>query len=212
MNLDRIIVADDHAFVRMGIVQILKDEFPSSVIQEAKDGTELLQLVLEHNWDLVISDLDMPGKTGLEVLEQLKLNKPSTPVIILSIYAEELYAVRAMKAGASAYLNKSTAPYELIKAIERIRLGRKYITEELAEKLLNLDDHKTAHEKLTNREMEIFKMLASGKSVSQIADTLSLALTTVSTHRSHILEKLGLSSNADLVRYALSHGLLSDLK
>ena len=212
MKLDRIIVADDHAFVRMGIVQILKDELPSAFVQEAKDGTELLQQVMDHDWDLVISDLDMPGKTGLEVLEQVKQFKPATPVIILSIYAEELYAVRAMKAGASAYLNKSTAPYELIKAIERIRLGRKYITEQLAEKLLNLEDNKTAHEKLTNREFEIFKMLASGRSISQIADSLSLALTTVSTHRSHILEKLGLSSNAELVRYAISHGLLSELK
>lgn len=210
--MDRIIVADDHAFVRMGIIQILKDEFPFSFVQEAKDGTELLQQVIEQDWDLVISDLDMPGKTGLEVLEHLRKNKPSTPVIILSIYAEELYAVRAMKAGASAYLNKSTAPYELIKAIERIRMGRKYISEELAEKLLKLDDHKTAHEKLTNREFEIFKLLASGKSVSQIADSLSIALTTVSTHRLHILEKLGLSSNADLVRYAISHGLLTDVK
>ncbi len=212
MKMDRIIVADDHAFVRMGIIQILKDEFPFSFVQEAKDGTELLQQVIEQDWDLVISDLDMPGKTGLEVLEHLRKNKPSTPVIILSIYAEELYAVRAMKAGASAYLNKSTAPYELIKAIERIRMGRKYISEELAEKLLKLDDHKTAHEKLTNREFEIFKLLASGKSVSQIADSLSIALTTVSTHRLHILEKLGLSSNADLVRYAISHGLLTDVK
>lgn len=212
MKLDRIIVADDHAFVRMGIVQILKDEFPFVFVHEARDGTELLQQVMDYNWDLIITDLDMPGKTGLDVLEQVKLFKPSTPVIILSIYAEELYAVRAMKAGASAYLNKSMAPYELIKAIERIRLGRKYISEQLAEKLLILDYNKTAHEKLTNREFEIFKMLASGKTISQIADTLSLALTTVSTHRSHILEKLGLSSNAELVRYAISHGILSELK
>jgi two-component system, NarL family, invasion response regulator UvrY len=189
MKPDRIIVADDHAVVRMGIVQILKDD-----------------------WDLIISDLDMPGKTGLDVLEYVKQVKPAIPVIIMSIYSEELYAVRAMKAGASAYLNKGAAPYELIKAIERIRLGRKYITEQLAEKLLNLEDNKTAHEKLTNREFEIFKLLASGRSISQIAEALSLALTTVSTHRSHILEKLGLSSNAELVRYAISHGLLSELK
>lgn len=208
MKPDRIIVADDHAVVRLGIVQILKDELPSAYIQEAKDGTELLQQVLDHDWDLIISDLDMPGKTGLDVLEQVKQFKPAIPVIIMSIYSEELYAVRAMKAGASAYLNKGAAPYELIKAIERIRLGRKYITEQLAEKLLNLEDNKTAHEKLTNREFEIFKMLASGRSISQIAEALSLALTTVSTHRSHILEKLGLSSNAELVRYAISHGLL----
>jgi two-component system, NarL family, invasion response regulator UvrY len=212
MKPDRIIVADDHAVVRMGIVQILKDELPSACIQEAKDGTELLQQVMDHDWDLIISDLDMPGKTGLDVLEYVKQVKPAIPVIIMSIYSEELYAVRAMKAGASAYLNKGAAPYELIKAIERIRLGRKYITEQLAEKLLNLEDNKTAHEKLTNREFEIFKLLASGRSISQIAEALSLALTTVSTHRSHILEKLGLSSNAELVRYAISHGLLSELK
>jgi two-component system, NarL family, invasion response regulator UvrY len=163
---------------------------------------KLVKEVMKHEWDLVISDLDMPGRSGLEALEQIKLVKPDLPVLILSIYAEELYAVRALKAGASGYLNKNAAPYELINAIERISQGRKYITPEIAEKLLG---------HMSNREFEIFKLLAVGKTTSQVAEILKLATTTVSTHRGKILEKMDLGSNADITRYAVSHGILSDL-
>jgi two-component system, NarL family, invasion response regulator UvrY len=210
--MKRIIVADDHSFVRLGLIQILKDEYPQAEIKEVGDGESLINAVMKEDWDLVISDLDMPGRSGLEALEQIKLIKPSLPVIILSIYAEDLYAVRALKAGAAGYLNKNAAPYELIKAVERVSLGRKYITPELAEKLLDFGDTDKPHEKLTNREFEIFKMLAAGKTISQIAELLSLALTTVSTHRSHILEKLGLTTNADMTRYAITHHIISDLR
>lgn len=211
MHIKRIIVADDHSFVRLGIIQILKDEFPAADIIEAADGEALVKEVLKNDFDLVISDLDMPGRNGLEALEQIKLIKPELPVIILSIYDEDLYAVRAMKAGASGYLNKNTAPYELIKAIERIRLGKKYITSDLAEKLLEQRDVKKPHELLSNREMDIFKLLASGKSISQIAEQLSLAPTTISTHRSNIMAKLGLTTNAELTRYALAHNFITDI-
>lgn len=211
MHIKRIIVADDHSFVRLGIIQILKDEFPAADIIEAADGEALVKEVLNNDVDLVISDLDMPGRNGLEALEQIKLIKPELPVIILSIYDEDLYAVRAMKAGASGYLNKNTAPYELIKAIERIRLGKKYITSDLAEKLLEQRDVKKPHELLSNREMDIFKLLASGKSISQIAEQLSLAPTTISTHRSNIMAKLGLTTNAELTRYALAHNFITDI-
>jgi two-component system, NarL family, invasion response regulator UvrY len=211
MNMKKIIVADDHSFVRLGIIQILKDEFPSAEIAEAKDGEALLKEVMKKDFDLVISDLDMPGRNGLEALEQIKLIKPELPVIILSIYDEDLYAIRALKAGASGYLNKNAAPYELIKAIDRIRLGKKYITSDLAEKLLEQRDVKRPHELLSNREIEIFKMLASGKTISQIAEQLSLAPTTISTHRSKIMEKLGFKTNAELTRYALAHNFISDL-
>ena len=210
--MKRIILADDHSFIRMGLIQILKDEYPSVEIKEVSDGEMLIKEVTLYEWDLVISDLDMPGRSGLEALEQIKLIKPSLPVIILSIYTEDLYAVRVLKAGASAYLNKNAAPYELINAIKRISLGRKYITPEIAEKLLlqnNTD--KKPHEILTNREFEIFKLLAIGKTVTQIAESLSLAATTVSTHRARVLEKLNLSSNAELARYAIAHHIISNI-
>lgn len=210
--MKRIIIADDHSFVRLGLIQILKDEYPSAEIKEAEDGEVLVKEVMKQHWDLVISDLDMPGRSGLEALEQIKLIQPNLPVIILSIYSEDLYAVRALKAGAAGYLNKNAAPYELIKAIERIRLGKKYITPEVAEKLLEQQDEGKAHERLSNRELEIFKMLAMGKTITQISETLSLALTTISTHRSHILEKMGLSSNAELTRYAIAHQIIPDMK
>jgi DNA-binding NarL/FixJ family response regulator len=209
--MKKIIIADDHSFIRMGLIQILKDEYPSAEIHEAADGESLVKEVMKQDFDLVISDLDMPGRNGLEALEQIKLIKPGLPVIILSIYTDDLYAVRALKAGASGYLNKNAAPYELIKAIERVQLGKKYITSEIAEKLLEQKDVSKPHQLLTNREFEIFKMLAQGKTVSQIAESLSLAITTISTHRSHIMEKMGFSSNADLTRYAIAHHIISDI-
>jgi DNA-binding NarL/FixJ family response regulator len=210
--MKRIILADDHSFIRLGLIQILKDEYPSVEITQVADGESLIKEVTLHDFDLVISDLDMPGRSGLEALEQIKLIKPNLPVLILSIYTEDLYAVRALKAGASGYMNKNAAPYELINAIQRISLGRKYITPEIAEKLLiQVDVNKKPHELLTNRELEIFKMLALGKTISQIAGSLSLALTTVSTHRSRILEKLSLTTNSALTRYAIAHHIISDI-
>lgn len=210
--MKRIILADDHSFIRLGLIQILKDEYPSVEITEVGDGESLVKEITLHDFDLVISDLDMPGRSGLEALEQIKLIKPELPVLILSIYTEDLYAVRVLKAGASGYMNKNAAPYELINAIQRISLGRKYITPEIAEKLLiYTNTEKKPHELLTNRELEIFKLLASGKTITQIADSLSLAITTVSTHRSHIMEKLSLSTNSELTRYAIAHHIISDI-
>lgn len=210
--MKRIILADDHSFIRRGLIQILTDEYPSAEITEVADGDALVKEVMQHDWDLVISDLDMPGRGGLEALEQIKQIKPDLPVLILSIYSEDLYAVRALRAGASGYLNKNSAPEELINAIQRISLGRKYITAEIAEKLLTqVDSTKHPHELLTNKEFEIFKLLALGKTITQIADILSLALTTISTHRSRIMSKLNLSTNSELTRYAISHHIISDL-
>ena len=210
--MTKIILADDHSFIRLGLIQILKDEYPTVEIKEVADGESLVKEVTLHDYDLVISDLDMPGRSGLEALEQIKLIKPNLPVLILSIYTEDLYAIRVLRAGASGYLNKNAAPYELITAVQRILLGRKYITSEIAEKLLvYVDTDKKPHELLTNREFEIFKLLAFGKTITQIADSLSLAMTTVSTHRSRIMEKLKLSTNSDLTRYAIAHHIISDI-
>ncbi len=192
-------------------MQILKDEYPNAEIKQVSDAESLIREVSLHEWDLVISDLDMPGRSGLEALEQIKILKPTLPVLILSIYPEDLYAVRVLKAGAAGYLNKNSAPEELIIAIQRIAMGKKYITPEIAEKFLYTDPEKKPHELLSNREFEVFKLLASGKTVSQVAEMLSVALTTVSTHRSRIMEKLRLNTNSDLTRYAIAHHIISDI-
>ncbi len=210
--MKRILLADDHSFIRLGLIQIIKDEFPFAEIKEVGDGESLLKEVMKHKWDLVISDLEMPGMSGLEVLEKIKQIEPSLPVLILSIYPEELYAIRVLKAGAAGYMNKNAAPYELINALQRILLGKKYITPEIAEKLLrHIDSDKKPHELLSNKEFEIFKLLALGKSLTQIAEMLSLALTTISTHRRRIMGKLNVSNNADLTRYAIAHNIISDI-
>ncbi len=211
MKMEKIILADDHGFIRLGLIQILKDEYPNAEIKEVSDGETLVKEVILHQWDLVISDLDMQGRNGLDALEQIKAIKPELPVLILSIYPEDLYAVRVLKAGASGYLNKNSAPEELIVAIQRISLGKKYITADLAEKLVAAKSHGKAHELLTNREFEIFKLMALGKTITQIAEMLSLASSTVSTHRSRVMEKLSLSTNSELTRYAIAQHIISDI-
>jgi len=211
--MKRILLADDHSFIRLGLIQILTDEYPSVEIKEVADGDSLVKEVTQQDWDLVISDLDMPGRDGLDALEQIRLIKPELPVLILSIFTEDLYAIRVFKAGAAGYMNKNAAPYELITAVKRILLGRKYITPEIAEKLLvNQNSVSKPHELLSNREFEIFKQLASGKTTSQISESLSLAMSTVSTHRSRIMEKLNLSTNSDLTRYAIINNIISDIQ
>jgi two-component system, NarL family, invasion response regulator UvrY len=211
--MKRIILADDHSFVRLGLIQILKDEYPSAEITEVADGESLVKEVTLHDFDFVVSDLDMPGRSGLEALEQIKIIKPKLPVLILSIYPEELYAVRVLKAGAAGYMNKNAAPDELITAIQRILLGKKYITPEIGEKLLEqIDVDKKPHELLTNREFEIFKQLALGKTLTQISESLSLALTTVSTHRGRIMRKLDTETNSELTRYAIAHNVIKDIQ
>jgi DNA-binding NarL/FixJ family response regulator len=212
MRIQRILLADDHGFIRLGLVQLLQDEFPMVEIKQVSDGESLVKEVTFGDWDLVISDLDMPGRSGLEALEQIKLMKPELPVLILSIYPEELYAVRVLKAGASGYMNKNSAPEELITAVNRIAMGKKYITPETAERLMDQENTvKHPHELLSNRELEIFKLLALGRTISQIADILSLALTTVSTHRSRIMDKIGLTTNSELTRYAIAHHIITDI-
>lgn len=207
----RILIADDHAVVRKGLKQIITDEFPSAEITEVGDVESLIAQVIKANWDIIICDISMPGRSGVEALEQIKQLKSDIPVLMMSMHSEDQYAMRVLKAGASGFLNKSTVHEELIKAIHTVRLGRKYITASIAERLADsLTDRngKKLHENLSNREFEILKMLASGRSISDIADKLSLSPTTVSTYRSRILEKMSLRSNADITRYALENGLI----
>ena len=207
----RILIADDHAIVRKGLRQILLDEFPSATIGEVDDVETLIAEVIKSEWDILICDISMPGRSGVEALHQVKEINPRLPVLMMSMYPEDQYALRVIKAGASGYLNKYSIHEELIKAIQTVRIGRKYITPSIAEKLavaLNEDSTKMPHEYLSDREFDVLKMLAGGKSVSDIADQFSLSATTVSTYRARILEKMHMKTNADLTRYALEKKLI----
>ena len=206
-----ILIGDDHSVVRRGLRNILNDAFPFAQIEEASDGIELLDKALDQEWSIIISDITMPGKTGIEVLKELKETKPKQPVLILSVHAPEQDAVRTLKAGAAGYLTKESAPDELVKAVQHILSGRKYITSEIAELLVdvnsNEDSNKKLHEILSDREFEVLKLIASGKTVSQIAEILSLSIHTISTYRSRILEKMRMSTNAELTKYAITNQL-----
>jgi two-component system invasion response regulator UvrY len=207
----RIIIADDHAVVRKGLRQMLQEEFPSAEIAETADSDDLLNRVMGEHWDVVISDISMPGRGGLEVLQQIRHQFPKLPVLILSIHPEDQYAVRVLRAGASGYLSKESAQGEVVKAVQKVLLGKKYITPSLAEKLAESLDQgadKPPHEFLSDREYEVFKLLAAGKSVSEIGVKLSLSSTTISTYRSRVLAKMNLKTNADLTLYAVEHTLL----
>jgi len=207
----RILIADDHAIVRRGLKDILLEQFPFAEIAEVGDGDELLKKVMKEQWSVVITDLSMPGRSGLEALQQVKIHYPKLPVLVLSIYPEEQYAIRVLKAGAAGYLNKDMAPDELVNAIQHVLAGRKYITPAVAEKLASSFDYnsdKPSHEHLSDREFEVLKMLAAGKSVSEIGGMLNLSVTTISTYRSRILAKMSLKTNADLTQYAIENKLI----
>jgi two-component system invasion response regulator UvrY len=207
----RILIADDHAIVRRGLSEILLEEYPSAFVEEVGDADTLLNKALAGNWDIVISDLMMPGRSVLEVLQQIKQHAAQLPVLILSIFPEEQYATRVLKAGASGYINKDAAPTELVKAVQRILQGRKYITPNIAEILagdLNLATDKAPHELLSDREFHVMKLLAEGKTISNIAEMLSLSPTTISTYRARIMEKMKMRANAELARYALENRLI----
>ncbi|MEO7524388.1 MAG: response regulator transcription factor [Ferruginibacter sp.] len=207
----RILIADDHSVVRKGLRQILLEGFPTAHIEEVPDAEEMIKKIMQFPWDVVISDLSMPGRSGLEALSQLKQINPKLPVLILSIHPEDQYALRVLKAGASGYLSKDMAPDELVNAVQRVMLGKKYITASIAEKLasvLDQDSGKAAHETLSDREFSVLKLLAAGKSVSEIAESLFLSVTTVSTYRSRIMTKMGMRNNADLTLYSIEHKLI----
>ncbi len=207
----RILIADDHTVVRKGLRQILAEEFTDAHIEDVADAEELIKKVIKEKWDMVISDLTMPGKSGLDVLQYVKQNLPALPVLILSIHPEEQYAIRVLKAGAAGYLSKDTAPDELVNAVRRVLQGKKYITMSIAEKIADNFDRgaeKKLHELLSDREFNVFKMIAAGKAVSEIADSLSLSVTTVSTYRARIMAKMNMRSNANLTLYAIENNLL----
>jgi len=207
----KILIADDHAIVREGLKQILAETFDKVVGGEATNGQEVLEHVRREDWDLVLLDLAMPGKDGLETLKELKFEKPKLPVLVLSIYPEEQYAVRLLKAGAAGYLTKESAPEELIAAIRKVSQKGKYISPSLAEKLafyLEAGAEKPLHEMLSDREYKVMLMIASGKTVKEIADELFLSIKTVSTYRVRALNKMGMKNNAEFTYYALKHRLV----
>lgn len=207
----KILIADDHAIVRKGLKQLLLEQYPSAEIGEAADAESLIHLVMKTEWDVVISDISMPGRSGLDALHQVKQLAPKLPVLIMSMYPEDQYALRVLKAGAAGYLGKETIHEDIITAVDMVRRGRKFITPAIAERLadaLDADTLAEPHEALSDREFDVFRLLASGKSVTEISEQLALSPTTVSTYRSRIMEKMNTRSNADLTRYALERKLI----
>jgi two-component system invasion response regulator UvrY len=208
----RVLVVDDHQIVREGLKHIMSGHDDILVAGEASEGGEALQKVASEEYDLVMLDISLPDMSGLDVLVSIKKQKPILPVLILSIYPEEKYALRALRAGASGYLTKESARNELVQAIHEAVSGKKYVTSSLAQKLasqLDLNSEKPPHEALSDREYQVLLGISSGKSVNKIASEMFLSPSTISTYRSRILKKLDLKTNADLTRYALENGLLN---
>ncbi len=207
----KIIIADDHAIVREGLKQIVTEEKDMLVCGEAEDAASLMELLRKETWSLVILDINMPGKSGLEALKEIKQFYPELPVLILSMFSEDQYGLRAIKAGASGYLKKVSAPTELVVAIRKIVSGRKYINNSLAEKLAeNLGNEKNnfLHNKLSDREYQIMCNIALGKSADEIAEELSLSINTIYTYRNRIFEKMYMKSNVELTQYAIQNKLI----
>ena len=209
--MTKILVVDDHAIVRQGLKQILADTPDLVVAGEASTGQEALEKVRTGQWDVVVLDISLPDRSGLTVLEQLKTQYPDLPVLVLSMHAEEQYAVRVMKAGAAGYLPKESAPDQLVSAIHKVARGGKYVSPTLMEKFvsdLGTDPKKPRHEILSAREFQVLCMIAGGKSLTEIAEDLGVSVKTISTHRTRMLKKMELKTNADLIHYAIRTGLV----
>jgi DNA-binding NarL/FixJ family response regulator len=209
----RVVIADDHTIVREGLKQLLLAAGAFEIVAEARDGHEVLKTVRESEFDVLLLDLSMPGKSGMELIKQVKSEKPRLRILVLSMHQEHQYAVRAIKAGASGYLTKDSAATQLVSAIEKVAGGGAFISAEVAEQLaLNAMPlaEGLPHTALSDREYQVFRMLISGRAVSDIADDLNLSAKTVSTHKARLMEKMGIDNQADLVRYAIRHRLFDD--
>jgi len=210
-NSIKILIADDHEVVRQGLKTILSEHSDLNVVAEAENGNEVLKIVKKTKVDVILLDFDMPEKNGLDTLVELKALHPKLPVIILSIFPEDHYGTRFLKAGASGYLGKASASDQLVEAVRKVASGGKYISSALTDKLvsdLNKDTEKPLHETLTDREFQVLCLLAGGKKLKGIADDLCLSINTISTYRSRILQKMDMSSNADIIHYAIENKLI----
>jgi two-component system invasion response regulator UvrY len=209
--LIKVLIADDHAIVRRGLRQILAETADIVVGGEAPTAADVLRLVRDERWDALILDVSLPGASGMDLLADVRRERPAIPVLILTVHSEDQYAVRAIRGGAAGFLTKETAPERLVDAVRKIASGGRYVSPEVAEKLasfVSADDQGKPHDRLSNREFEILKMLASGKTVSQVADELALSVKTVSTHRTRMLKKMGMKTNAELTHYAVRNHLV----
>lgn len=206
----KVIIADDHPIVRAGMKQVLMDSEDIFVAAEAGDGEGLLKKIKENQFDVVLLDITMPGMGGLDALKRIRTLKKDLPVLMLSIHDEEQFALRSLKAGAAGYLTKGSAPDELVRAIRQVSKGRKYISQDFAEKLateLQQDIRRLPHERLSDRELQVLCMMAAGKTASGMAAELNISVKTVSTYRSRILEKMGMATNAELIAYAVKNNI-----
>jgi DNA-binding NarL/FixJ family response regulator len=207
----RVLIADDHAVVRQGLRQILSDIPELSEVGEVQNGEDALSKLRAEPWDVLVLDMSMPGRGGLDVLKDVRRVRPATQVLVLSMHPEDQFAVRLLKAGAAGYLTKESAPDELVAAVRKVMTGGKYVSATLAEKLafdMDRNGDRPAHEALSDREFQVLRMLATGKTVQQIADELLLSAKTISTYRARILEKLNLKSNAEMIHYSIHHRLI----
>lgn len=207
----RVLVADDHAIVRKGLVQIIADTMDIEVAAEAGNADEVFQFVRSDKFDVVVLDLNLGDTSGLEVLKNIKAEYPDLPILMLSVYPENQFAVRTLRAGASGYLNKDSAPEQLVSAIRRVAQNKRYVSPAVAEELLfhlDADNEGPLHEMLSDREFQVMRLIASGNTVSEIADSLSLSVKTISTYRSRVLEKMNMKSNAELTHYAIKNDLI----
>jgi two-component system, NarL family, invasion response regulator UvrY len=207
----KILIADDHAVVRQGLKQILADEYRRATFGEASNAQEAIDRIWKDEWDVVVLDVTMPGRSGLEVLREIRKSKPRLPVLVLSMHPEDQFAMRVLKSGASGYMTKESAPAELVGAIKKVLTGGRYVSSALAEKMasyLGTDLQKAPHERLSDREFLVLRLISSGKTVSQIADELALSVKTISTYRARILEKMAMASNAEITHYAIQNRLV----
>ncbi len=207
----KVLIIDDHPLVRRGLIETIQEEFSNAIVGQASDSQGGIELVWRETWDVVLLDIAMPGRSGLDILKEIKQERPKTPILILSTYSEDQFAIRALKSGADGYLTKDVLGQELVAAIKRVLAGGKYIRASLAEKLasyLDVDASKPLHHTLSDREYQVMRMIACGQTPKEIASELCLSIKTVSTFRSRVLKKMMMKNNAELMRYAMENGLV----
>jgi two-component system, NarL family, invasion response regulator UvrY len=210
--MTRVLIVDDHALLRRGLKMLLADEFRGAAFGEASTAREALEQLQKHEWDVALLDISLPGKSGLDLLKELKVERPTLPVLVLSAHPEDQFAVRVFRAGASGYMTKDTAPEDLVKAVRKVLAGGRYVSPGLAEKLavtVGKDSTRAPHETLSDREHDVMRRIASGQTVKEIAGELSLSVKTISTYRARVLEKLGVRNSAEIMHYAVRNNLVT---